>query len=206
MVTPRWRVPRPANLPKMKVIAGLGNPGREYEATRHNVGWWVLDHLAHTWHSDPWRRDGDNLSTSALVGTHRVRLIKPQTFMNHSGQALKPLQRREGFNAANDLLIILDEVAIPLGEYRLRASGSPGGHNGLKSVEAQLQSQQYGRLRVGIKPVDDRRAIGDLADFVLHPMPRDERALVEELYPRIVAAVEMWVKDGVAKAVSTLGR
>jgi PTH1 family peptidyl-tRNA hydrolase len=126
--------------------------------------------------------------------------------MNLSGQALRPVQRREGFNAANDLLVILDEVAIPVGEYRLRASGSPGGHNGLKSVEAQLQSANYGRLRVGIKPVDDRRAIGDLADFVLHPMPRDERDTLEALYPRLVAAADMWVRDGIQKVVSTLGR
>jgi PTH1 family peptidyl-tRNA hydrolase len=190
----------------MKVIAGLGNPGREYEATRHNVGWWVIDHLAGVWHFDAWRRDGENLSTSGLVGTHRVRLIKPQTYMNLSGQALRPLQRREGFLPANDLLVIVDEVAVPVGEYRLRASGSAGGHNGLKSVEAQLRSPNYGRLRVGIKPVDEHRTIGDLADFVLHPMPRDERETVETTYSRIVAAAEMWVKDGITKAVSTYGR
>jgi PTH1 family peptidyl-tRNA hydrolase len=190
----------------MKVIAGLGNPGREYEATRHNVGWWVVEHLASVWHFDAWRRDGDNVSTSGLVGTQRVRLIKPQTYMNLSGQALKPLQRREGFVAANDLLVIVDEVAIPVGEFRFRASGSAGGHNGLKSVEAQLKSPIYGRLRVGIKPVDEQRTIGDLADFVLHTMPRDEREVVEALYSRIVLAVELWVKDGITKAVSTYGR
>ena len=190
----------------MKAIVGLGNPGKEYEATRHNVGWWVINHLAGVWHFDTWRRDGASLTSSGLVGTKKVRLIKPQTFMNLSGQALRPLQRREGFDAANDLLVIVDEVAIPLGEYRLRAAGSAGGHNGLKSIEAQLKSAQYGRLRVGIKPIDEQQSVGDLSDYVLHNMPRDERKVVEDLYPRLIAAVELWLNDGITKAVSTLGR
>ncbi|MEP6764947.1 MAG: aminoacyl-tRNA hydrolase, partial [Gemmatimonadaceae bacterium] len=197
---------RPAHLPRMKVIVGLGNPGREYEATRHNVGWWVVDHLAGVWHFDAWRRDGDSLSTTGLVGTKKVRLMKPQTFMNLSGQALRPMQRREGFDATNDVLIVVDEVAIPLGEYRLRASGSAGGHNGLKSVEAQLKTANYARLRVGIKPIDEHRSVGDLSDYVLHAMPRDERQIVESLYSRLVTAAEVWVTEGPAKAVSTLGR
>ena len=190
----------------MKVIIGLGNPGREYEATRHNVGWWVVDHLAKVWNFDSWRRDGDSMSTTGLVGTKKVRLMKPQTFMNLSGQALRPMQRREGFDAANDVLVVIDEVAIPLGEYRLQPSGSAGGHNGLKSVEAQLNTKNYGRLRVGIKPVDEHRSIGDLADYVLHTMPRDERQIVESLFDRFVTAAEVWAKEGITKAASTLGR
>lgn len=190
----------------MKAILGLGNPGREYEATRHNVGWWLVDHLAATWRFDAWRRDGDSLATTGLVGTKKVRLLKPQTYMNLSGQALRPLQRREGFDAGNDVMIVVDEVAVPVGEYRLRAAGGTSGHNGLKSVEAQLKSARYARLRIGIRPVDERRDIGDLAAFVLHAMPRDERELVEALYPRMVTALELWVNEGVEKAVSTYGR
>jgi PTH1 family peptidyl-tRNA hydrolase len=95
---------------------------------------------------------------------------------------------------------------VPAGEYRLRAAGSPGGHNGLKSIEAHLKSPTYPRLRIGIKPVDERRQIGDLADFVLHTMPRDERELVEALYPRMITALELWIADGTEKAVSTMGR
>ncbi|MGV3707458.1 MAG: aminoacyl-tRNA hydrolase [Gemmatimonas sp.] len=190
----------------MKVIVGLGNPGREYEATRHNVGWWVIDHLASLWHFDAWRRDGDSFTTSGLVGTKKVKLVKPQTYMNLSGQSLRPFQRREGFDAANDVLVIVDEVAVPVGEFRFRAAGSAGGHNGLKSIEAQLRSQKYGRLRVGIRPADEQRTVGVLSDFVLHTMPRDERALVEALYPRLVAATESWIKDGPEKTGSTFGR
>ncbi|WP_411280788.1 aminoacyl-tRNA hydrolase [Gemmatimonas sp.] len=190
----------------MKVIVGLGNPGREYEHTRHNVGWWLVDHLARHWHFDPWRKDGDAVTTQGLVGGKKIKLVKPQTFMNLSGAALRPYLKREGWTAADDLMVIVDEVAVPAGEYRLRAAGSPGGHNGLKSIEAHLKSPTYPRLRIGIKPVDDRRPIGDLADFVLHTMPRDERELVEALYSRMVTALELWIADGTEKAVSTMGR
>jgi PTH1 family peptidyl-tRNA hydrolase len=206
VVTPRWRIPRPARLPGMKVIVGLGNPGREYEGTRHNVGWWLVERLAARWNLDGWRRDGDSLSASGTVAGKRVRLMKPQTYMNLSGAALRPVLKREGFNPAEDLLVVVDEVAVPVGEYRLKPFGSPGGHNGLKSVEAQLKSPKYPRLRIGIKPVDERRTIGDLADFVLHPMPRDERELVEALFPRMEQAVELWLTQGTDKAVSTMGR
>ena len=206
MVTPRWRIPRPARLPAMKVIVGLGNPGREYEGTRHNVGWWLVERLAARWSFDGWRRDGDSLSASGTVGGKRVRLMKPQTYMNLSGAALRPVLKREGFTPAQDLLVVVDEVAVPVGEYRLKPFGSPGGHNGLKSVEGQLKSPKYPRLRIGIRPVDERRTIGDLADFVLHPMPRDERELVEALFPRMEQAIELWIAEGTEKAVSTMGR
>jgi PTH1 family peptidyl-tRNA hydrolase len=207
MVTPRWRIPRPARLPfRMKVLMGLGNPGREYEDTRHNVGWWLLDHLARRWHADPWRKDGDAVTTTVLVGTRKVRLVKPQTYMNLSGAALRPYLKREGWDPAQDLLVLVDEVAVPVGEYRLRAAGSPGGHNGLKSIEAHLKSPTYPRLRIGIRPVDERRPIGDLAAFVLHAMPRDERALYDDSVPRLVDAVECWIAEGTEKAVSSRGR
>ena len=207
MVTPRWRIPRPARLPlRMKVIVGLGNPGREYEATRHNVGWWLVDELAKRWHFEPFRKDGDAVSTTGLVGTKKVKLVKPQTYMNKSGEVLRSYLKREGWSAAQDLMVIVDEVAVPVGEFRLRAAGSPGGHNGLKSVEAHLKSATYPRLRIGIKPVDERRQIGDLADFVLHTMPRDERELVEAQYDRMCKAIELWITDGTEKAVSTMGR
>ncbi|MFO0228124.1 aminoacyl-tRNA hydrolase [Gemmatimonas sp.] len=190
----------------MKIIVGLGNPGREYEATRHNVGWWLVDHLAHRWHFDPFRKDGEAMSSTGVVGGKKVKLVQPQTYMNRSGEVLRPYLKREGWRAADDLLVVVDEVAVPAGEYRLRAAGSPGGHNGLKSVEAHLKSATYPRLRIGIRPVDERRQIGDLADFVLHPMPRDERELVEAQYERMCTAVELWIADGTEKAVSTMGR
>ena len=206
MVTPRWRMPRPACLPRMKVIVGLGNPGREYVATRHNVGWWLVDHLARRWQCTAWKKDGESVSTTALVSSKKVKLMKPQTYMNLSGVVLRPVLRREGFVVPEDLLVVVDELAIPAGEYRLRAAGSAGGHNGLKSVEAHTGTQVYPRLRIGIRPVDERRTIGDMADFVLHTMPRDERDLVEGVFERATQAIELWIAEGTEKAVSTMGR
>ena len=194
----------------MKVIVGLGNPGREYADTRHNAGWWLVDALARRWHFDAWKKEGESVVTTGIVGTganaKKVRLVKPQTYMNLSGGVLRPYLKRDGFDIAQDLLVIVDELAVPAGEFRLRAAGSAGGHNGLKSVEAHTKTQAYPRLRIGIRPVDERRDIGVMSDFVLHTMPRDERAIVEALYPRIVAATESWIKDGPEKTGSTFGR
>ncbi len=185
----------------MKVILGLGNPGREYEHTRHNVGWWVLDHLADVWRLDGWRRDGETLTRAGTFANQAVRLVKPLTYMNLSGQALRPYLRRPSWSAASDLMVVVDEVAIPLGTYRLRARGSAGGHNGLRDLERTLGTQVYPRLRVGIKPLDDRR-IGDLAGFVLSPFSSDERPVVLELLPRLQDAIEIWLRDGIIKAMN----
>ena len=185
----------------MKVILGLGNPGREYEQTRHNVGWWVLDHLADVWRLSGWRRDGDTLTLSGTFAGLPVRLVKPTTYMNLSGAVLRPYLRRPAWSAASDLLVVVDEVAIPLGTYRLRARGSAGGHNGLKDVERALGTQDYARLRVGIRPAEERR-IGDLSNFVLSPFGRDERDVVLGLMPKLRDAAEIWVRDGIVKAMN----
>jgi peptidyl-tRNA hydrolase, PTH1 family len=186
----------------MKVIVGLGNPGPEYEHTRHNVGWWVLDHLAGVWRLDRWKKDGQALTVSGTVDGTRVRLVKPLTYMNLSGAVLKPYLKRPGWKTNADLLVVVDEVAIPVGTFRIRATGSAGGHNGLKSVQAALNSQDYARLRVGIRPEDERRLRGDLADFVLDKFGRMDAKTVEELLPRIGEAVECWVKEGVETAMN----
>ena len=191
----------------MKVIVGLGNPGREYAATRHNVGWWLIDHLADVWHFDGWKKDGESHVANGTVGGVKVRLMKPQTFMNLSGQALRSHARRPFWSAAKDLLVVVDEVQIPVGRTRLRARGSAGGHNGLKSVEHSLGTQEYARLRIGVGPSEERKGIyGDLADFVLAPFARDEREDVLSLMPDLTAAVETWLKDGVEKAMNLHNR
>jgi PTH1 family peptidyl-tRNA hydrolase len=190
----------------MKVIMGLGNPGREYDGTRHNAGWWLLDHLARSWPMEAWRKDRDSLIADGYLGPMRVRLVKPQTYMNRSGETLRDYLGRRGFDAKEDLLVIVDDIAIPVGEFRFRATGSTGGHNGLKSIQAHLGHQDYARLRVGIRPVDERRAIGNMADFVLRVMPRDERDFVEALFPRLTTVTETWVREGSAKTASVHGR
>lgn len=186
----------------MKVVLGLGNPGREYEGTRHNVGWWVLDHLAGVWRLDGWRRDGDASVVAGRVGDTHVRLVKPLTYMNLSGAVLRPYLRRAGWSAASDLLVVVDDVALPVGTIRLRARGSHGGHNGLRSIEQTLDSREYARLRVGIKPVDPERRIGDLADFVLSSFGKAEREEVLSRLPACGDAVECWLREGIDRAMN----
>jgi len=186
----------------MKVIVGLGNPGKEYERTRHNVGWWVVDHLADVWHFDGWRKDGDARVANGLVGTAKVRLVKPQTYMNLSGSALRPYLRRPFWSAATDLMIVVDEVALPLGRYRFRAKGSAGGHNGLKSIEANLKSQEYARLRIGIAPEDPGRR-GNLSDFVLDDFGKHEGSVIKDLMPTFTEALELWIRSGIVPVMNT---
>ena len=186
----------------MKVVVGLGNPGQKYELTRHNVGWWVLDHLADVWRFDGWRKDGDAMVADGRVGESRVRLVKPQTFMNLSGVAIRPYMRRLGWAGLQDLLVVVDDVAIPLGTWRLRAAGSAGGHNGLKSIEATLGTRDYARLRVGILPTDPNRRIDDLADFVLDRFDSDEADVVTGLLPRLAEVTDIWVRDGIQRAMN----
>ena len=186
----------------MKVIVGLGNPGPEYANTRHNVGWWVVDHLADVWRFDKWKKDGQAVATSGLVGGTRVRLVKPMTYMNLSGAVLKPYLRRPAWSASRDLMVVVDEVQLPVGAYRIRSKGSAGGHNGLKSVQAALDSQDYARLRIGIRPEDERRMRGDLADFVLDEFGRHDAAAVKELLPKIAEAIECWMREGVEAAMT----
>ncbi|MFL5499959.1 MAG: aminoacyl-tRNA hydrolase [Gemmatimonadaceae bacterium] len=191
----------------MKVIVGLGNPGREYAATRHNVGWWLIDHLADVWHFDGWKKDGESHIANGTVGGLKVRLVKPQTYMNLSGQALKNFVRRPFWSPAKDLLIVVDEVQLPVGRIRIRPRGSAGGHNGLKSIEHALDTQEYGRLRIGVGPSEERKGIyKDLADFVLAPFARDEKEDILALMPELTATVETWLKEGPEKAMNLHNR
>ena len=181
----------------MKVIVGLGNPGREYAGTRHNVGWWVIDHLADVWRFDGWKKDGEAHVTTGTVHGKRVRLVKPQTFMNLSGNVLVRYARRPFWSAAQDLLVISDEVQLPVGRYRFRSKGSAGGHNGLKSIQGQLGTQEYARLRVGGGPSDDGRKISVLSDYVLGNFGKAEAVTVRELLPMFVEAFELWIAEGI---------
>ena len=178
----------------MKVIVGLGNPGKEYERTRHNVGWWVVDHLAKAWQFDAWRKDGEARVADGRIGNARVRLIKPQTYMNLSGSVLKSYLRRPFWAAATDLMVVVDEVQLPIGRYRFRPEGSAGGHNGLKSIEAAVGNQQYSRLRIGIKPEHE---VGNLSDFVLDEFGKRDAAIVTDLLPTFAEALELWVREGI---------
>jgi PTH1 family peptidyl-tRNA hydrolase len=129
-----------------------------------------------------------------------VRLIKPLTYMNLSGEVLRPYTRRPFFAVANDLLVVVDEVAFPVGRYRFREKGSAGGHNGLKSVEAHVKTQEYGRLRIGVGPEPGRERGVTLSDYVLGDFGKAEAAAVREQLPELTEGIEVWMKEGM-KAV-----
>lgn len=137
------------------------------------------------------------------VAGERVALVKPQTFMNRSGQALGPLLNDPDFSAAEHLLVVVDEVALPLGTYRLRARGSAGGHNGLKSIAGRLQSEEYSRLRIGVGPRPDDE---DQSSYILDPFEDEEYTQLEALLPELVDVVACWVGEGVESAMNRYNR
>ena len=191
----------------MKVILGLGNPGKEYEHTRHNVGWWLIEHLAGQWGFDGWKKDGQSkVAQGHLAGVREtVRLVKPQTYMNLSGGALVQYARRPFWAAANDLLVLTDDVAIPVGTWRLRAEGGAGGHNGLKSIQQALGTQQYARLRIGVGD-PDRPPGGPLSDYVLGAVGKRDSEAVRGLFPVMTECVEAWVRGGIKPALDVQSR
>jgi PTH1 family peptidyl-tRNA hydrolase len=185
----------------MKLVCGLGNPGAEYAGTRHNVGWWLLDALREEWGTSAFRRAGIVEVSEGVVGGEDVVLMRPLTWMNRSGDALAPLLQFEGFDVTRDLLILVDDVALPVGRLRLRAEGSSGGHNGLRSVEAGLRTREYARLRIGVgaAPTDV-----DLADWVLGPFSPEEEAAVLDAFPRALDGVRRWLDEGIEAAMQAL--
>lgn len=183
---------------------GLGNPGPEYAETRHNAGYRLADRLADRWRLGAFRRAERSRQTDGTWEGHSVRILKPLTYMNRSGAALASLRALSDFDPANDLLILVDDVAIPMGTFRLRGAGSAGGHNGLKSIEGALQRQDYARLRIGVGPVPPD--LIDLADFVLAPFSADESRVLDELLDPMADAVETWLGEGIERAMSRHNR
>ena len=186
----------------MKLVVGLGNPGRKYEGTRHNVGFDVVDRLAAKHRAD-WESAPRGID--ALVARWRaadVTLAKPLTFMNLSGGAIVGLLQFFKVELA-DLLVVVDEVNLELGRIRTRATGSAGGHNGLKSAIEQLGTEDFARMRIGVGRGDARR---DLADHVLAKFDRDERENVETTIGRAADAVELFVTDGIGQVMNRFNR
>ncbi len=188
---------------RMKVICGLGNPGKEYAATRHNVGWWVLDEARRAWSLPAFRRLGRARVTEGRVGTDTVLLVRPITFMNRSGSALLGLSGTADFDPARDLMVVVDDAALDVGRIRIRARGSSGGHNGLKSVEAALGTQDWARMRLGVGPPPEDE---DLADWVLEPFAGDDEERVRALLPDAMEGLRVWIEEGVEAAANRCNR
>ena len=182
----------------MKLLVGLGNPGAKYHDTRHNVGFRVIDALARRWSVDQWREQHQALVAKVRQGDEPVLVAKPMTFMNLSGDAVAGLA---GFYkvAVPDVLVVLDEVALPLGRLRAGRNGSHGGHNGLKSVIARFGTSDVPRLRIGVGRGDGRK---ELADHVLGAFAAEERDQVEAAVLRAAEASVMFVTDGIERVMN----
>ena len=185
-----------------RIVVGLGNPGEEYARTRHNIGFAVVERLASTWGAE-FKRSGffqgrvADARTDLPGEAERVRLVEPYTYMNLCGPVyVRALSVYE--TEAKDALVVVDDFMLPFGRLRLRPDGSPGGHNGLKSLEGALGSAAYPRLRIGVGPVPTGR---DPADFVLSGFASDERKQLPEVVDAAAEAVATWLQLGMDRAM-----
>jgi PTH1 family peptidyl-tRNA hydrolase len=160
----------------------------------------LADHLIARWKLPPFKRVPAARESRGQVQGHEVTVLKPQTYMNRSGAALASLRSLPGFDAASDLLILVDDFALALGRFRLRGAGSAGGHNGLKSIEGTLRRQDYARLRIGIGPLPTGTV--DTADFVLGNFEPGERAALDLQLAPMAESVECWLTDGIEVAMN----
>jgi PTH1 family peptidyl-tRNA hydrolase len=183
----------------MKVISGLGNPGERYRLTRHNVGFRVVDLLADRWALTGEGRVKDGAGLLEVVRPEpigRVLLVKPLRYMNRSGGPLKAALRQTDVDVSSDLLVVADDIDLPLGRIRLRRSGSAGGHNGLRDIISTFGTNELNRLRVGVG-----RA-GEPVDHVLATFRADERELADEMVALGADAAERWLRDGIDEAMN----
>jgi len=181
----------------MKLIAGLGNPGNEYEQTRHNVGFMVLDALADRFGTKIRQKKFNALVEEVYADGTKLLLVKPQQYMNRSGHAIATAAGYYKL-ASTEMLIVTDDMALDVGRLRLRAKGSAGGHNGLKDIISRLGSDNFPRLRVGIGESDRM----DAADYVLSRFSADERQIIDKTVQTAVEAICCWLRDGIDMAMT----
>jgi PTH1 family peptidyl-tRNA hydrolase len=186
----------------MRVVAGLGNPGERYRRTRHNVGFLVVDELFARSRAPRGREEADAWVAEATVGGQTVLLARPLTFMNRSGSPLAELLATHASGPA-DAIVIVDDVALDLGVLRVRERGSHGGHNGLRSIMDVLGTDEFVRVRVGIRKGDPPE---DLADFVLSDFPPEDVLVVQEMVGQAADAVEVIVAEGAVAAMNRFNR
>lgn len=180
------------------LIVGLGNPGSRYEKTRHNLGFMLVDELAREFQTQVKREECRALIGRAVIDNQTIELVKPQTFMNLSGESVSCLLKKET-RETKKLIVISDDLALPLGSIRLRAKGSAGGHNGLKSLIQCLRTQEFIRLRIGIQPAHQ---LSETRDFVLENFSKTDFESVEKVLRQSVEAVRAVLSDGIEKAMA----
>lgn len=180
------------------LIVGLGNPGAQYEATRHNLGFMLVDRLARQFNVQVKRSECRALIGQASFNDQTIELVKPQTFMNLSGESIACLLKKETRSRKN-IIVATDDLALPVGKIRLRPKGSAGGHNGLKSLIEYLRTDEFIRLRIGIQP---EHPITETKSFVLDKFSRTDLEIIEKVLDTSAEAVRAVISDGVEKAMA----
>lgn len=186
----------------MKIIAGLGNPGPEYAKTRHNIGWMVVDAFAAKFRIAISRHEKEAMTGTGRVAGGSVLVAKPLTYMNLSGDAVRLLVNAYS-ESLDDLIVVYDDIDLPLGKLRLKPNGGPGTHNGMRSIVAALASEQFPRLRIGIGGVD---SAGRLRDYVLGEIAMDEAPVVTRAIERSVDALLLFVRGDLKRAMNEFNR
>jgi peptidyl-tRNA hydrolase, PTH1 family len=185
----------------MKLIVGLGNPGADYERTRHNVGWMVIDAFARKFRIDVSRHEKNALTGTGRVAGGSVMVAKPLTYMNLSGDAVKLLVNAY-LESTDDLIVVYDDIDLPLAKLRIRPSGSSGTHNGMRSIVQVLGTEKFPRLRIGIGAQDG----GRLRDYVLDEFAADEQAVVNRAIERSVDALVLFARGDLKRAMNEFNR
>lgn len=185
----------------MKIIAGLGNPTKEYEGTRHNMGFEVIEQIAHQYNISMTEQKHKGICGKGMIEGEKVLLLKPQTYMNLSGESIIDAVNFYKIDPETDLIVIYDDIDLDVGRIRIRGKGSAGGHNGIKNIIAHLGTQVFPRIRVGVgaKPKD-----WDLIDHVLGRFPAEERPAIEEAKKTACEAAALIVTQGVETAMNRL--
>lgn len=188
----------------MRLIVGLGNPGPRYEATRHNVGWRVVDAFAARFRLNLDTHEKDAYTGQGRVAGNQVMLAKPLTFMNLSGEAVSKLVRAYT-DGPGGLMVVYDDIDLPLGRLRVRERGSAGTHNGMRSIVSSLGSEAFARLRVGISG-EGREQVRELADYVLQPFAQQEEDVLNDVVARSVDALLLFCRGDLRRAMNQLNR
>jgi len=183
------------------LVVGLGNPGERYTRTRHNVAWWVLDALAERHAATEGPSDPTYRVRQCRIAGHELALLQPLTFMNRSGEALAAWRARQG--KEEGLLVLSDDVYLPLGAMRLRTEGSSGGHRGLESIETAFGGREYARLRIGVGAAESAAA---LKQHVLEEFAPEEMPALEDVVRRSADCTEVWVAEGALGAMNRFNR
>ncbi len=188
---------------RMYIIAGLGNPGGQYRNTRHNIGFAAVDCLAGQYQIDIGEVKHKALSGKGRIGSERVVLVKPMTFMNLSGEAIRQITDYYKIDVTEELIVIYDDISLPPGQLRVRKKGSAGGHNGIKNIIAQLGTEEFKRIRIG---VGEKPGGYDLADYVLGHFSKEESVLMEESCQRAAEAVCMIIEQDIDAAMNAYNK